>query len=99
MTRCQGVSLHRSGCAVSVPLVCRSLATWGKWAREDLSDQELPIIDAALSMSESLPCKGSALSSAKLISADHDLIFGGSECPLSGGKADVGRLPKKSGFS
>ena len=98
MTWCQGVSLHRSGCAVSVPLVCRSLATWGKWAREDLSDQELPIIDAALSMSESLPCKGSALSSAKLISADHDLIFGGSECPLSGVKRTSVGCRKSLGF-
>jgi hypothetical protein len=77
VTRCQGVSLRRSGCVVSVPLVCRSLAAGSKWTREDLLDQELPIIAAAaLSASEALPCAGNALSSDKLISADRDLFFG-----------------------
>ena len=33
-------------------------------AKEDLSDQELPIVNAALSAAESLPCEGNALSSA-----------------------------------
>ena len=86
MTRCQGVFLHSSGCVVSVPLVCRLLAAWSKWSREDLSDQELPIIVAALSASESLPCTGNALSSARLIRVDRDLFFGGSGCPLLGVK-------------
>jgi hypothetical protein len=82
VTRCQGVSLHSPGCAVSVPLVCRSLGASSKREREDLSDQELPIIGAARNASEALPCKGNALSPAKLISADLDLFFGGSDCPL-----------------
>jgi len=82
VTRCQGVFLHSPGCAVSVPLMCRSLEVLSKCAREDLSDQELPIIGATLSATEALPCSGSALSSAKLISADRDLFFGGSDCPL-----------------
>ena len=91
MTRCQGVFLHSSGCVVGVPLMCRSLAAWSEWAREDLSDQELPIIGAALSASESLPCVGNALSSAKLISADRNLSFGGSELSAFGDKADIAR--------
>jgi hypothetical protein len=82
VTRSQGVFLHSPGCVVSVPLVCRSLGASSKRAREDLSDQELPIIDVARNASEALPCEGSALSSAKLISADRDLFFGGSDCPL-----------------
>ena len=86
VTRCQGVFLHSSGCVVSLPLVCRLLAAWSKWSREALSDQELPIIVAALSASESLPCTGNALSSARLIRVDRDLFFGGSGCPLLGVK-------------
>jgi hypothetical protein len=61
VTRCQGVFLHSSGCVRSVPLMCRSLAAGSKWAREDLSDQELPIIGAARNAPEALPCVGNAL--------------------------------------
>jgi hypothetical protein len=80
--RCQGVSLHSSGCVVSVPLVCRSLGTSSKRAREDLSDQGLPIIVVVRNASEALPCAGSALSSTKLKRADRGSFVGGSECPL-----------------
>jgi hypothetical protein len=77
VTRCQGVSLHSPGCVVSVPLACRSLGASSKRAREDLSDQGLPIIGAVLGASEALPCVGNALSSIKLNSADRGSPIGG----------------------
>jgi hypothetical protein len=60
---------------------CRSLARWSKWAREDLSDQGLPIIEIARTASEALPCRGIALSSANLKSAGRGSLIGGSDCP------------------
>jgi hypothetical protein len=74
--RCQGLSLHSSGCVVSVPLECRSLGASSKRAREDLSDQGLPIIDFARNASEALPCRGSALSSTKINNADRVSFIG-----------------------
>jgi hypothetical protein len=62
MTRGQGEFLHSAGCVGCVPLVCRLLAVGSKCAREDLSDQELPIIGLMLSARKSLPCTGNALS-------------------------------------
>jgi hypothetical protein len=82
VTRCQGVSLHSPGCVVSVPLVCRLLAGRKVRAREDLSDQELPIIGVALIVSEALPCIGNALSSIALQCVGRGLLVGGSNCPL-----------------
>src|SRR5262249_60733095 len=60
VTRCQGEFLHNSGCVASVPLVCRSRSIRIEWAREDLSDKELPIMGAALSARKSLPCASNA---------------------------------------
>jgi hypothetical protein len=82
VTRCQGVSLHSSGCAVSVPLVCRSHAALSMWVREDLSDQGLPIIGVTPSVSEALPCVGSALSSTNFEKRGSCLFVAGPECSL-----------------
>jgi hypothetical protein len=68
--------------ALVVLSVCRSFAVRREWAREDLSDQGLPIIGATVSASEALPCEGSALSSTKLTEAGRDSFIGRSGCPL-----------------
>jgi len=78
VTRCQGVFLHGPGCVVSVPLVCRSLAARLIRAREDLSDQQLPIIEIARNALEALPWAGNALSSTKLKTPVRDSLFDGS---------------------
>jgi hypothetical protein len=77
VTRSQGVFLHSPGCVVSVPLACRPLAVGSKWAREDLSDQQLPTFGAALDATEALPSRGNALSSSKLKEAGHSHSSGG----------------------
>ena len=50
------------------------------------TDKKTPASEGSGLFSRQLPCEGSALSSAKLISADRDLFFGKSECLLLGVK-------------
>src|SRR5262249_57798913 len=99
LTRCQGEFLHSSSCVGSVPLVCRSRSIPIGWAREDLSDQELPIIGAALSAWKSLPCAGNAHERrgyfAILALGRSGLVHSMSALPHKGGaKRNVRREPQ-----